>query len=63
MHAHTHIMADYVAQAPLMALECYPQTIHQVIPRMWITQWIIPIIIPKMWITYFFIHICAPSVS
>ena len=36
-HAHTHITPDCVAQAPDVGAECYPQTIHQVIPSMWIT--------------------------
>ena len=36
-HAHTHITPDCVAQAPVVGAECYPQTIHQVIPSMWIT--------------------------
>lgn len=57
MHAHTHIMLSYVAQAPSAAVQSYPQLVHQVIPNMWINEWIIPRLIPKMWITIFSIHI------
>jgi len=61
VHAHTHTMHCFIAQAALRTTSSYPPFVHQVIPHVWITQWIIPKVIPQMWITFFSIHISASA--